>query len=257
MNNCIKDQQPQSKSVPIFKSITFPNHTYFRVETIRQNPQLKQSNSNNHSNSKFTTFQTPGINGGNLVNGSVSTKKVNFTSSLSVDPKYPSCSHNDQGIQEDLSKKVIEQVGELISKKKLNFNAIWTTKIPKEELNTPKDFQDQSFNSEVYSIIFNSIAQLSKHINDLFEKIINEKNNIETQFIYNELIMCLGALKQKIMNFTLTGGFRHFKDKHKEKEEVFHVLAYLNYIHDTLQSELAKNIAEIYTVVKEFCQNLR
>ena len=174
MNNCIKDQQPQSKSVPIFKSITFPNHMYFRVETIRQNPQLKQSNTNNHSNSKFTTFQTPGINGGNIVNGSVSTKKVNFTSSLSVDPKYPSSSHSEQGIQEDLSKKVIEQVGELISKKKLNFNAIWTTKIPKEELNTPKDFQDQSLNSEVYSIIFNSIAQLSKHINDLFEIVVDK-----------------------------------------------------------------------------------
>ena len=256
MNNCIKEQQTQSKTVPIFKSVTFPNHMYFRVETIRQNPQMKQNNSNNHSNSKFTTFQTPGVNGGNVLSGSAS-KKVSFTSSVFVESKHPHCSNDDQSIQEDLSKKVVEQVGELIAKQKLNFNQIWTTKIPKEELNTPKDLQEQSLNSEVYGILFKSIAQLSKHINDLFEKIINEKNNIETQFIYNELIMCLGALKQKITNFTKSGNFRHLKDKHKEKDEVFHVLAHLNYIQEKLQSELSKNLEEIHTAVKEFCHNLR
>ena len=116
-----------------------------------------------------------------------------------------------------------------------------------EDLNLPKTFQEQNMNIELNRIILNSIINVSKYINELFDKLINGNNDNQT---YQSLLICLSALQQKI-NYFLQVKIHSFKMELNAINDIVILKHHLDYMNNCFQSELSQNLKEISNTLNE------
>ena len=116
-----------------------------------------------------------------------------------------------------------------------------------EDLNLPKTFQEQNMNIELNRIILNSIINVSKYINELFDKLINGNNDNQT---YQSLLICLSALQQKI-NYFLQVKIHSFKMELNAINDIVILKHHLDYMNNCFQSELSQNLKDISNTLNE------
>ena len=239
----IKDHKP----VALFKSVTYPiqkeKEKYFIVETVK------------HTNTPQKPFHSITTNSHQQNHNSNKSTSTNFT----VKSDNNKSSKKDQGsnskaqnIQkankiDEITQKAINEVNLFIEKNKLTFSELWSNKPSMEDLNLPKTFQEQNMNIELNRIILNSIINVSKYINELFDKLINGNNDNQT---YQSILICLSALQQKI-NYFLQIKIHSFKIEMNAINDIVILKHHLDYMNNCFQSELSQNLKDISNTLNE------
>lgn len=239
----IKDHKP----VALFKSVTYPvqkeKEKYFIVETVKHTNTPQKPFHNITTNSQQQNHNS---------NQSTSTNFIvkndnNKSSKKEKDSNSKSINNTKVNKIDEITQKAINEVNNFIEKNKLIFTELWSNKPSIEDLNLPKTFQEQNMNIELNRIILNSIINVSKYINELFDKLINGNNDNQT---YQTLLICLSALQQKI-NYFLQVKINSFKMEMNSISDIVILKHHLDYMNNCFQSELAQNLKDISTSLNE------
>lgn len=247
----------EHKPVALFKSVTYPipkeKEKYFIVETVKHNmvKPFRNNNTNNNIKPNFTS----NVVSNNLNNTPNSSKLENSNKSFKKETGSSSnkLSNNAKNTKTDeMTTKVLNEVNNVIEKSKLHFTEIKNNKITQEELLIPQTYPEQSMNIELNKIILNSIINLSKYINELFDKLINGNNDNQT---LQTLLICLSSIKQKINVFNQIK-LHSIKIDRNSFKNLLILKNHLQYIYNYFKDDLAQNLKEIFESCNNFCEYL-
>lgn len=247
----------EHKPVALFKSVTYPipkeKEKYFIVETVKHNmvKPFRNNNTNNNTKPNFTS----NVVSNNLMNTPNNDKLESSNKSLKKETGSSSnkLSNNMKNTKTDeLSTKVLNEVNNVIEKSKLQFTEIKNDKITQEELLIPQTYPEESMNIELNKIILNSIINLSKYINELFDKLINGNNDNQT---FQILLICLSSLKQKINVYNHIKLYS-IKIERDNFNNLLRLRNHLQYISNYFKDDLAHNLKEIFESCNNFCEYL-
>lgn len=159
--------------------------------------------------------------------------------------------------EEILKEKALSNISKLINSKKLQLNYIWSNKITQEDLNTPKQLEDQQQNNLLASNIFNSMIKFANHVNSIFENIFlcdNDANLSDEKVM--SILVTTSAIIQKMKNFCEIKT-RIFKKEKSIADPLLKLQEYFGLFKSNIKfSDLCKKIEEIYNYLSDFNQML-
>lgn len=145
----------------------------------------------------------------------------------------------------------------LVEIKKLQFNHIWSNKITQEDLNTPKQLDDDKDNMILMKNIFAGVARFAVKINEMFENVLF-KNKVDlsggnnNSEVYFNLLVFTNSLLQKLKNFFAIKT-KYFKISREMMEPLIIMQNYYKLFHSNINANvIAKPLEEFYQKLTEF-----